>query len=93
MTEQVIEKKEAAALNRIYKNVNSGKQYAYFVDYVRFPFWKTVLSVSETKAYIRWTNAGSSANKNTLQDLKWIIHTIFGMTAVQFEQEYTVIEY
>lgn len=36
--------------------------------------------------YIGWNNAGSSANKNTLKDLQWILDNIFHKTAADFVQ-------
>lgn len=78
------------ALERIYKNINDGKAYASWFNFnVRYPFWNKKLYAN--KSYIYWSSFGSSANKNTLDDLEWIIRTIFNMTPAQFEDKYYVI--
>ena len=39
--------------------------------------------------YICWRHYGSSANKASLQNLKWIMTNIFNMTPEQFLYEHT----
>ena len=54
----------------------------------RFPYFSTAICLSEDGEYIRWTHAGSSANKATLKDLEWIITVIFDTTPIDFLREY-----
>ena len=84
--------KKNDALHRIMENLKNGKRYGKQVDYVRYPYFSTVLSIHESnynsKNYIFWCHYGSSANKVTLKDLDWIIRVMFNMTPEQFEAEY-----
>lgn len=75
-------------LKTIYKNINAGKEYGYMFNNVTYPFFNTVLSVSENNKYIRWQHFGSSANRNTIDDLQWIIETIFETTPEEFVKKY-----
>lgn len=49
-------------------------------------FWDVLRADNE---YIYWTHAGSSANKLSFQNLKWILTTIFKTTPEQFLFDYT----
>ena len=49
-------------------------------------FWDVL---SSNGKYIRWTHYGSSANKATLEELRWILTEIFEMTPEEFLFEYT----
>ena len=49
-------------------------------------FWDVLWADAE---YIHWKHYGSSANKLSLENLKWILTTIFKMTPEQFIFEYT----
>lgn len=49
-------------------------------------FWDVLSADNE---YIYWRNYGSSANKLSLQNLKWILTEIFKMTPEQFLYNYT----
>lgn len=81
--------KYSDALKRIYKNINAGKNYGYNVVNVQYPYFSDVLY--KTRAgFIGWTHYGSSANKNTLNDLYWIITVIFKTTPDDFEKAYTI---
>ena len=54
-------------------------------------FWD-VLSIgigNNGQSYIFWKHYGSSANRVSLQNLKWIMIEIFKMTPEQFLFEYT----
>ena len=53
-----------------------------------YPYFNTVLTLSPDKKYIRWNNYGGSSNKNTLEDLNWIITEIFNKTPEEFKNEY-----
>lgn len=49
-------------------------------------FWDVL---SANRQYIYWKHYGSSANKTSLQNLKWILTEIFKMTPEQFLFNYT----
>lgn len=74
-------------LNQIFNAINSGKIYGFTMKNVKYPFFQPVLYL--TDGFIGWTNYGSSANKNTLKDLEWILEHIFCMTADEFLDTYT----
>ena len=81
---------EKEILERIYKNLNNGGYYGrMFPAKVRYPFFDTVLWIS-TSNYIYWHHYGESANKNTLEDLEWVINVIFNMTPSEFVKTYHV---
>lgn len=78
------------ALDRIYRNINSGMKYAKWFDHgVRYPFWDIALSADSE--YIYWRHYGSSAVRNCIEGLKWTITVVYGLTPEQFESEYTVV--
>ena len=74
------------ALKEIYKNINSGKKYGYVMENVKYPFFAAVLSANEQ--YIYWQHFGSSANKNTMESLAWILKNIFKLTPEEFLEKY-----
>jgi hypothetical protein len=41
------------------------------------------------KEYIFWRHYGSSANKCTRKDLRWVLKEIYHMTPAEFLAEYT----
>ena len=73
------------ALKEIYENINSGKKYGYVMEKVKYPFFDTVLSANEQ--YIYWQHFGSSANKNTIESLAWILKNIFKLSPEKFIKE------
>ena len=70
-------------LKEIYYNLNNdymyGKTYSYGFDA------KLCLTLGGN---IYWCNYGSSCEKNTLEDLYWVITTIFETTPKEFMQKY-----
>lgn len=78
---------EKKILEAIYKNLQNGGVYGHMITNVRYPYFKWNLYLT-SKIYIGWTNAGSSANKNTLEDLAWIIKTIFETSPSGFIRRY-----
>ena len=52
-------------------------------------FWNVL---SADNMYIYWRHYGSSANKTSLQNLKWILTEIFKMTPEQFLFEFTTYD-
>lgn len=55
-------------------------------------FWDVMyVGTSEVngKTYIYWRHAGSSANKCTKENLRWLLKEIYHMTPAEFIAEYT----
>ena len=74
------------AIDVIYKNLMENKYYGYVVTNVRFPYFH--LSLYKGKKFFYWNHYGSSANKATKKNLKWIIEVIFKMTPEEFINHY-----
>ena len=75
------------ALNEIYRNINNGYCYQEYIWYVKYIYFNTVLSLTH-KNNIFWQNYGSSCNKNTIDELNWIITVIFKMTPYEFKENF-----
>jgi len=73
------------ALRLIFKELKRGEQFGNIMEHrLGGTFFWTVLSMSPDGMYIRWTDYGSSANKATLKELKWILSEIFKTTPEEF---------
>lgn len=89
------------ALNIIYNSLMKGTKYGKFSywDYYNnkpllYPGFDMVIYKDPVHNLFHWSHYGSSANKATKKDLKWIITTIFKTTPEKFLLEYiTNIEY
>lgn len=85
-------------LKEIYNNLQAGITYGEDMDkehhsWITYPYFDTVLwlmanSPHTAEEVIGWRHYGSSANKNTVKDLKWILDVIFEMTPTEFLQKY-----
>jgi len=76
------------SLKLIYDKIRAGEIFGK-IDKHRLGgsyFWD-VLWIEN--GFIHWRNYGSSANKISLKNLKWIIENIFKTTAEQFLFDYT----
>lgn len=73
------------ALNTIYNDLNNGFRYGKDFIYpdIKYPFFDCVLYITNFNN-IGWSHYGSSANKNTLKNLFWIITVIFKLTPTEF---------
>lgn len=74
------------ALDRIFDRLNSGRVYGVFLTNVRFPCFYPVLSCDGQ--FIYWRIYGSSANKNSLKALAWILENVFKKSPEEFERAY-----
>lgn len=92
-------KNEMEALRAINRDLRAGIRYGKFVhrwpsgDGPRYPYFDRVLefghsSVNSRRGLFIWENYGSSANAANLQELAWIIKTIFKMTPSAFRAAY-----
>ena len=86
---------EKQALNEIFKNIKSGEVYGYirFWDYyhnekLRFPYFENVLFETFPCRNIGYCHFGSSATKETKENLAFVIHTIFNLSAIDFLKKY-----
>ena len=85
-------------LKEIYNNLQSGITYGEDMDrehhsWINYPYFNAVLylianSPTSAEEVIGWRHYGSSANKNTEKDLKWILDNIFNMTPTEFTSKY-----
>ena len=75
-------------LRKIYNNLKNGGYYGYMFTGVRYPFFNRVIQIDNEGKYILWQNAGSSANKFTLEDLEFVIRIIFGNTPEEFVKRF-----
>lgn len=85
-------------LKEIYNNLQAGITYGEDMDrehhsWINYPYFNAVLylianSPTSTEEVIGWRHYGSSANKNTEKDLKWILDNIFNMTPTEFTNKY-----
>ena len=80
-----------AAFEEIFQNLKEGKRYAEFLSNVRFPCHYTVLFFDKSKKLFCWRNYGSSANKATKAELRWILKVIFKLSPEEFIKKYDCI--
>jgi len=73
----------------ILSNLRAGRYYGYDITSVKYPYFQEVLYITPG-GYIGYTNYGSSAVKNTLADLVWLIETIFKTDARGFLEKYSL---
>ena len=76
-------------LDEIYDNLKSGYRYGKVRKDMRYPYFENNLYHFESrngKELFGWNHFGSSAEKATKKDLKWILETIFGQSAKEFIQ-------
>ena len=71
---------EKAAFEKIYADLKAGYSYGFDFTWnhynnkpMRYPFFDTVIFYDPIKNLFRWTHYGSSANKATKKELKWLI--------------------
>jgi hypothetical protein len=76
------------ALDYIYNGLKSGKVYGHYMENVRFPSFYWNLCYDRIRNYFFWSNAGSSANKATKENLRWIIEGIFKTSPLAFLGKY-----
>ena len=86
---------EQEALKQIYINLNNGKRYGYYINPTNKalgnnPIFSERLATDEN--YIRYSHYGSSATKNTLKDLSWIINIIFQSTPTEFINTHNLVD-
>lgn len=74
---------------QIYNNLKAGARYGEYYA-LKYPAFHVALYINSSGKWICWHNGGSSANKNTLKDLIWIISVIFNRTPEQFVHDFSI---
>lgn len=84
-------KKEERALHEIMKNLLDGTMYGIYHDDMRYPyFWENLYLVySMGKFYIGYNHYGSSAMELSVDNLEWILSTIFEQQPSEFLGSHT----
>ena len=81
------------ASHDLYIGLNDGKRYCLKKDFMlearlytegEHRYFAPHVALSADPEYIRWSHYGSSANKNTIDDLQWILEYIFKCEADEF---------
>lgn len=85
--------KYSKGLKELASELKSGVRYCELLPkvFVQEDIWSTVLSYgygNNGGEFWFWRHFGSSAENATLDGLKFIIETIFGMTVEEFKQKY-----
>ncbi len=75
---------DRAALLEIYNNLRSGKKYVDYYMGPRWPVCTCALIADDFKPYVHYSHYGSSAIKNSLEELCWLITEIFDTTPAGF---------
>lgn len=78
------------ALHRIYRNLLMERSYGYFSTFNNGERYIHDVLYLTDYGNIGWNHYGSSANKCTLKELKWIITKIFDTTPEEFEDRYVL---
>ena len=76
------------ATRELFNRLNAGEVFVEILPHrLGGTFFWQVLSADSR--FIYWRHYGSSANKNKLESLAWILENIFNMTAEEFLSKYT----
>lgn len=77
---------------KIWNYLQEGKSFGYYSETVNKALgnyiWNHVLYIEGN--YIRWSYYGSSAEKITKENLRWILKNIFEMTPAEFLEKYQI---
>lgn len=84
----IMDKTPLSEYKNLLDDLNNGDAYGYYVKNVEYPYFHAVLYASRN--YIKWSNYGSSANRKTARDLKWIINYIFFTDLNGFKKSYQI---
>lgn len=74
------------ALRELFEDLKSGAVYGHQVNSVTYPFFWENIGIHG--GYIKWSHYGSSASSVSMNDLAFIVFTIFKTTPRAFMQEY-----
>lgn len=76
-----------SALEYIFNSLQTGYVFGRQIDYVKYPYFNYNLYLTYGN-FIGWEHYGSSAVKNNLEELEWLIDVIFKMTPEEFIKTY-----
>jgi len=79
-------KSDPDALRELFENLKNGAVYGHKVNNVRYPFFWENLGIHD--GYIKWNHYGASAESVSMNDLAFVVFTIFKTTPRAFMQEY-----
>lgn len=74
------------ALRELFDNLKNGAVYGHQVNNVVCPFFWENIGIHD--GYIKWNHYGASANDVNMNDLAFVVFTIFKTTPRAFMQEY-----
>lgn len=74
------------ALRELFDNLKNGAVYGHQVNNVAYPFFWENVGIHD--GYIKWNHYGASANDVSMNDLAFVVFTIFKTTPRAFMQEY-----
>jgi len=74
------------ALRELFEDLKSGAVYGHQVNNVTYPFFWENIGIHD--GYIKWNHYGASANAVSMNDLAFVVFTIFKTTPRAFMQEY-----
>lgn len=74
------------ALRELFEDLKSGAVYGHQVNNVTYPFFWENIGIHGS--YIKWNHYGSSAEAVSMNDLAFIVFTIFKTTPRALMQEY-----
>ena len=85
---EVIEdhEKDPGALRELFEDLKAGAVYGHQVNNVPYPFFWENVGIHD--GYIKWNHYGASANDVSMNDLAFVVFTIFKTTPRAFMQEY-----
>ena len=74
------------ALRELFEDLKNGAVYGHQVDIVTYPFFWENIGIHD--GYIKWNHYGASADDVNMNDLAFVVFTIFKTTPRAFMQEY-----
>lgn len=74
------------ALRELFEDLKTGAVYGHQVNNVAYPFFWENIGIHD--GYIKWNHYGASANSVSMNDLAFVVFTIFKTTPRAFMQEY-----
>lgn len=74
------------ALRELFEDLKNGAVYGHQVNNVMYPFFWENIGIHG--GYIKWNHYGAGANSVSMNDLAFVVFTIFKTTPRAFMQEY-----
>lgn len=74
------------ALRELFEDLKTGAVYGHQVNNVSYPFFWENIGIHS--GYIKWNHYGASANAVSMNDLAFVVFTIFKTTPREFMSKY-----